>query len=463
MDAKLNLPGRLRPDLLPRVLYVVFLLAVCWQTMHWLRRDVHRYLPKDWTQAHEYDGLEDWFAAKYYTEGKNPYAPESLAELKRIGLGHPPTTSFWFTPFTRMEKSVVAEIFDLGGLLLLLVEIYLCARVVKLPAPVASSVFLFAWMLTTDAMSLHWHLIQVSTHLAFLLFLCWYCLRRGQEIPAGLALGMAATIKLFPGVLMLFLLMARRYRAFAAAAGFYIAVALFMTATYGWAAWPMSVQQQKVIADIWIGSTCNASLQGIVLHTKMPLCVANPPSDPTAAMIGTIIGLVLLAVAAKLTYGLVKRARYEDPRLIDVPYSLFTVVAVFLNPWIWEHYYVMLIQPAFVLAASALTIFRSSLRGWLDEAGVTRRRLIRDSVLAFVVLAGVTISALAQNTNIYSKRRLEELWRGEPHHPTPWVHMQMHIAELLNYLPWVTMVIVSFMVAVWYSSWVRNYGREAVR
>jgi len=43
-----------------------------------------------------------------------------------------------------------------------------------------------------------------------------YCLRRGQEIPAGLALGMAATIKLFPGVLMLFLLIAGRYRSFAA-------------------------------------------------------------------------------------------------------------------------------------------------------------------------------------------------------------------------------------------------------
>ncbi len=467
MDAKVSLPGRVRPDLLPRIFYVVFLIVTCWLTVYWMTRDMHRYLPKDWAQAHEYDGLEDWIAAKYYVDGKNPYSPESLAELKRIGLGHPPTTSFWYIPFARarLEKAVVAEVVDLSGMLMLIIEVFLCARAVKLPAPLVSTVLLFAWMFTTDGLALHWHLIQVSTHLAFLLALCWYWLRRGQEIPAGIALGMAATIKLFPGVLMLFLLMARRYRAFAAAAGFYLAVALLMTATYGFAVWPMFLKQQSVIANIWIGSVCNASLQGIFLHIKTPICVANPLGDGTVAIVAAAVGILLLALAARVTYQLTKRARYEDPRLIDVPFSVFSLLAVFLNPWIWEHYYLLLIQPAFVLAAAALTIFRRSLRDWLDEAGITTRRMVRDSVLAFLVLGGILAGVLSLNTNIYAKRRLEELWRGEPRHPTPWVHLHIHIAEFLNCLPWVTMIVLSFVVAVWYSFWVRSQqqGKPAGR
>ncbi len=459
MDAKLSLAGRLRPDLLPRLFYAFFLFVVCWQTVHWTKRDIHRYLPKDWTQAHEYDGFEDWLAARYYVDGKNPYAPESLAELKRIGLGHPPTTSFWFIPFARMEKVVAAELFDVCGMILLLVAVYLCAREVGLPAPLTSTIFLYAWMLTTDGLSLHWHLLQVTTYIAFLLSVCWICLRRGREIPAGIALGIAATIKLFPGVLILFLLLARRYRAFVVASAVYGAVALIVTATYGWAVWPQFFHQQHIIAEIWIGSICNASLQGIVLHFKTPMCVASPAGDSTVATVVSAIGIVLLGVAAKLTYPLIKRARYEDPRLIDVPFSLFTVAGVFLNPWIWEHYYLLLIQPAFALGAAALTLYRRTLRDWLDEAGTTKRRMIRDTVLVFVVLGGIAITALAQNTNIYSKKRLEEMWRGEPRHPTPWVHLHMHYTEFMNCLPWVTMLILSFVMAVWCSSVVRDQQR----
>jgi hypothetical protein len=448
--------GRLRPDLLPRLLYIAFVVLACWQALHWIQQDIHRYLPKNWAFAHEFDGLEDWLASRFYVAGKNPYSPESLAELKRIGLGHPPTTTFWFIPFGYLEKPIVAEVIDLSTMFLLVVHIFLCARVVRLPAPVASTALIFAWMFTTDGLAMHWHLIQESEQIAFLLVMSWYFLRRGQEIPAGIALGMGATIKLFPGVLMLFLLMARRYRAFAAAVAVYVGIALFMTATYGFSAWTLSFQQQSVLARIWVGSVCNASLQSLVLRIKTPVCVGSGPGDASTTVIASIVGVLLLALAARLTYPLVKRARSEDPRLIDVPYSVFTVLATFLNPWIWEHYYLILIQPVFVLAAAALTIFRSSLRGWLDEAGITTRRLVRDSVLAFLVLGGIAASAAALSTSIYAKRRLEELWRGIPKNPTPWVHLHLHIAEILNFLPWVTMVVLSFVMAAWYGAWARS-------
>lgn len=461
MDAKLNLRGRLRPDLLPRFFYVVFLIVASWQALHWIQQDIHRYLPKDWSNAHEYDGLEDWLASRFYVAGRNPYSPESLAELKRIGLGHPPTTTFWFIPFGHLEKPIVAEVIDLSTMFLLLVHIYLCARVVRLPAPIASTALIFAWLFTTDGLAMHWHLIQVSEQLAFLLVMSWYFLRRGRELPAGITLGMAATIKLFPGVLMLFLLMARRHRAFVAAAAVYLGVALFMTATYGFAVWPMSFAQQSVIAKIWVGSVCNASLQAIVLRLRTPLCVGGG-GDSTTTVIAVVVGILLLALATRLTYRIVKRARFEDPRLIDVPYAVFTVLAVFLNPWIWEHYDLLLIQPVFVLAATAVTIFRRSLRDWMDEGATTTRTLVRDSLLTLLVLGGIAASAAALGTSIYAKRRLEELWRGVPKNPTPWVHLHLHIAEILNYLPWVTMVVISLVMAAWYGAWVRSRSAAAL-
>ena len=445
MDTKQHgMRGRWRPDLLSCLAYAVLLAATCWLAIHWIRGSLHFYLPKDWSQAHEFDGLEDWLATRFYLQGKNPYTHDSLAELKRIGLGHPPTTGFWFIPFGHLEKAIVAEVFNLVTWFLLLVHLYLCARVVKLPAPAAVAALIFAWMFTTDGMTMHWHAIQVSEQIAFLLVLSWFYLRRGQEIPAGLALGMAATIKLFPGVLMLFLLFARRYRAFVAAATAYVAVALFMTATYGWSAWPLFLQQQGVISRIWVGSVRNASLQGIVLRLKTPICQANSMGDAGTAVVAGIISVLLLALTARLTYRIVKRARHDDPRLIDVPFAAFTAVAVFVNPWIWEHYYMMLIQPAFVLAAAALKIFRRTLRGWLDETDVPLRAVVRDGLLLLLVLAGLAAIVTALRMNVYATRLTEELWRA---HPVPWVHWHLHGAEITNSLPWVVMIVLSLTMA----------------
>jgi hypothetical protein len=67
-----------------------------------------------------------------------------------------------------------------------------------------------------------------------------------------------------------------------------------MTATYGLTAWPLS----------WSSRGDLANLGG--------------------------------ALTARLTFRIVKRARYEDPRLIDVSFAAFTAVAVFVNPWIWD-------------------------------------------------------------------------------------------------------------------------------
>ena len=438
--------GRWRPDFWRRVGYLLFLLATIWLAIHWIRGTLHFYLPKDWSAAHEFDGLEDWLATRFYLAGKNPYAPESLAELKHIGLGHPPTTGFWWIPFGHLEKAIVAEIFNLSTWFLLLLQLYICAREVKMPAPAPVAALLFAWMLTTDGMTMHWHAIQVSEQMAFLLVICWVFLRRGRELPAGIALGLAATIKLFPGILMLFLLFARRFRAFVAASITYSAVALLMTATYGWSAWPMFLQQQSIISKMWVGSVRNCSLQGIVLRLRTPICQANMPGDIRSAVIAGIASVVLLAVAALLTFRTVKRARHEDPRLIDIPYSLFTLVAVFINPWVWEHYYLLFVQPVFVLAAVAMTYFRRTLRAWLDESIVSARPLVRDGILLAAVFGGIAVCAYTLRMNVYATRILEDIWRV---HPRPWTHLHLHIAEFSNWVPWVVLIILAMAIAVY--------------
>jgi hypothetical protein len=370
--------------------------------------------------------------ARLYLDGENPYTPSSLKQLKRSVIGHPPTTAFWYIPLGYFEKAIAAELMDLSTWLLLLLHLYLCARELKFPAPVALTVLIFGWMFTTDGMTMHWHAIQISEQIAFPLTLCWIYLRRRREIAAGMALGVAATFKLFPGVVMVFLLAARRYRAFAAAAAVYLAIAAFMTATYGLAAWPMFLKLQDGIARGWAGTLRNASLQGIVLRALSPACKGTPQPTALTTVVVSVLGLALVVLAGVLSWRALKAARSGDPRQIDLPFALITVVATFLNPWIWEHYYVLMIQPAFVLVASLYGAFRRTLRAWLDEE-TPGRVLFKDGAAFFFVGLGLAVIAVILKTNMYATVLMQAIWRQRQ---PPWDHRQFHLVEVLNWLPW---------------------------
>ena len=435
--------GRVRPGTLARLTYVTFLLVAILLAIRWTTGALDQYLPKDWSHAHEYDGLNDWTMARLYLRGKNPYTPESLAEMKINDVGHPPTTAFWFVPLAPLDKAIAAEIIDLTTWFLLVIQLYLCAKQLGFPAPLAVTALAFSWLLTTDGMTMHWHAVQLSEQIALPLAVCWVYLRRGKEVPAGIALGIACTFKLFPGLLILFLLFARRFRAAVTAAAVYLSVAGVMTATYGFSCWPLFLSQQQAITRRWMGSVRNASLQGIILRAISPICEGDVVPRTSATVIATLAGIMILALAAFMCRRALAHARKVDPKSIDVPYALFSVLAVFLNPWIWEHYHVFLILPAFIVLAAFFAPFRRSLRAWLDEEA-PGKALVRDGLSLAIVLVGLGAVIRIFSTSVYAKMALEAIWRT---HPTPWYHHQLHLMEVLNWLPWAIMVILCLFAA----------------
>src|SRR5438309_160205 len=62
-----------------------------------------------WKQ-YPWDGKVDWIAARAYVEHRNPYSPEELKKVKLDGLGHPPTTSFWWLPFAHYELKEISPL-----------------------------------------------------------------------------------------------------------------------------------------------------------------------------------------------------------------------------------------------------------------------------------------------------------------------------------------------------------------
>lgn len=351
----------------------------------------------------EGDCVVDWIGANAWAERYDPY---SDAGLKRFGipnLGHPPTTPFWFLPLRKYDPRQAHGIVGVIVLVLLLTELFLLAGELGAPAVPATAALAFGFVLHQTWTRSHLSAMQVSEPLAFLIFLSWWFLRRGREIAGGAMMGLALTFKFFPGLMLVYFALTRRWKAIAAALLAWLPIAAIMTWGFGGLhCWSEFFAKQPEVNNYWAANPKNGALAGVVLRLFWPACRESGGNLPLATAITLLMSLVLIALAWRLTR--------RNPRELDGTFALFSTVAVFLNPVVWEHYYMLAIFP-FAVAARLLYEERDRLARWKLAAGVI-------ALAACVWFATFDIEAKFQ--------------RGHPPH---W-HLKLHLYEIANWLIW---------------------------
>jgi alpha-1,2-mannosyltransferase len=375
-----------------------------------------------------YDLVVDWRGARAFVEGFSPYSPEGLvrSQLTKTGNGHPPSTLFWALPLTPFELPVARQILFELSLLLLLLELGLIAGELRAPHPWFTGWLALGMVLSCDWMDYLFFIGQVSQLIAFAYFLAWYSLRRGWEVRGGLAVGAACTIKVYPGVLLLLLILGRRWRACLAAAALYLVIAVIMTARFGLASWPQFLAQQSGVANQWMASIQNQSIHGFVLRFFHPTCRPRGPMLPLATAISTVAALGLLAGGAWLARG---AARTRDR--FDLAFGLAAVLSVFTANWAWEHYNVVFLLPLALVAAAL-----PRMKGWHCHPAW---RVLVAALLALAAAAlAVPMLAKADAQNAYAAR------------PDPRRHLWLHVLEGVNMVP-VMALVAAFFLLVWLS------------
>jgi hypothetical protein len=429
--------SRFRPSLTSRLLYVLLVIVAMVLGVELLQAALPKYIPWDWARAHDLDALIDWKAARLAFQGKSPYTPEGLRYIGATIMGHPPTTSFWFLPLAEMEKATAAELVSLAVWFGLVIHVFLCARELKYPAPVPLTVLVCGAVLSTTWMVHHFHVIQLSEHIAFAYVVSWYYLRRGREIPAGIALGAAASLKLFPGLLFVMLLMGRRWKAFIAATATFLAILGVMLKFFGVQGWILFFEQSKPTADDWIGYVRNGSIHGIISRIGMPICTGDSIPSRTTTLVALAVSVVILAAAIWLCWKPLKKST-TDWKSIDLPFALFTLLSVFLNAWAWEHYYVLIIHPMFVMGAEFWRYFLVGFRRW-SEQRASHWALVRTTLIAGTSAGSLVLLVKLLSYNMWTKERLVSMYtrtKGD------WYHSKLHLLEVINWLPWVIALVV---------------------
>jgi hypothetical protein len=365
-----------------------------------------------WEQ-YPWDGKVDWIAARAFVEGRNPYSLDALEKVKLDGLGHPPTTSFWWLPFTGFELMQVSPLLGHVVVFAILLLILMIACELEWPLPPLTAMIVFGLVMNSSWMLYHLRLAQVSGLVAFLYFMSWYLLRRGEEVAAGALLGFACTFKLFPGLLVVMLLYARRWRSVVAAVGAYLVIFVTMTSRFGLVSWPQYIATEKIITRYWIDNSHNASLFGIV--RRQCRAVDLPGS------LGTSAAVLLGGALITLGWWLTRRSLRE--RRFDLPFMLFAILSVFLNPFTFEHYFAILVLPLLVTTTAWTRAWQRGMprRSWALTGGCLA------TAAAFLTFDYRWQDQFSWTTAYWTRQFLED---------TNWLHMPLLIAACGILIRW---------------------------
>jgi len=185
---------------------------------------------------------------------------------------------------------------------------------------------------------------QVGFFLTFLITLAWYLLRRDRDVAAGVCIGVATALKLFPGLLLVYLLIRRR-RAFWPGA---LATAGLLVASFGLVGWHNTQDYLRVthfVQEFYKGYPANLSMLSVF--------AAMAPGAELRWHLSTILFPVFfLAVVGLLAWTVTRKS--QDPRgslTLDLEYSLFLTLLPVLSPVSWDHYLVVLTLPVVVLVS----------------------------------------------------------------------------------------------------------------
>lgn len=354
------------------------------------------------------DCVINWLGARAFMRGIDPYSPAGLKWAGLPSFGHPPTTPLWYLPFVSFGIYDLNQVFGHLLLVLLLVHFVLLAAEVRAPVALATAVLGYALVSDTTWWADHVHMIQISLPIAFLYLVAWVFLRRGHEVACGVVIGLALTLKLYAGLVVIMLLVGRRWRGAIAAAAVYLVAAAVATWRFGVGCWREYFAMLPATQNQWTAHIRNASLQGIVLRWWYPACGPRGHTLPVATALATLLSVaIVVALALGTRRALTPKA--SPPPVdadVDLPFAMFALASAWLNPVVWEHYDVTLIQP---MAVALLAAWRLGGRGrtaW--AAGVS---------------AVLVVVALLLSIDMYAKGHAGS-------------HAMLHAYEVANWLPW---------------------------
>ncbi|MER3416408.1 MAG: hypothetical protein C4297_09390 [Gemmataceae bacterium] len=322
-----------------------------------------------------HDFLQEWASARFYRDGLSLYTDQEVALRRYLGVerdrgqpvfnqytAHPPGAVLLALPLSWLSYERAFTVWDGALLSCLLLAIGLVGWHLRWRASVGKALPLAALLVLYAPLRQDLVQGQLNSFLLLLTVCAWVAGRRGRDCAAGMWLGVASSVKLFPVFLILPFLVQRRWKvlvgwAAACAIGLGVTLAVFGLAdhlTYVGDVLP-HVREYR---SSWV----NASFYGFWSRLLDPGArganVQPIQVHPSLALATTVAACVLVSLLLAISVRRYAGASDDLALAASVPAMLLVspitwdhyFVLLLLSFWIWWHYAPGWVKPGLIVA-----------------------------------------------------------------------------------------------------------------
>ncbi len=302
-----------------------------------------------------HDFVQEWASGRNYLHGYPIYEPLAEAVPRHISgryfgtvqiNAHPPASVLVSLPFAPPEYATAFLAWGLTSLMALGISLWLMMRSRGLGYSAWALLPIGSLLLTSNSLAQQVNQGQWNLFLLLMIVGVWYAERHDRALLAGLLIGLAAAIKIFPAYLGLYLLMRRRWDGVVGCAVGFLLANLITLVVLGGACYVDYVQRVLPEVGTFRDWWPNASVAGYfdkLLHAPsghvQPLWFA-----PQLAKIGFVLSFVVITSLAGWKCW-TATSRHEQ----DQAFSVCVIAMLLLSPITWDHYFLLLLLPLLVM------------------------------------------------------------------------------------------------------------------
>ncbi len=303
-----------------------------------------------WTLRHNIDPYHTFLM---------PYAARLHVNIGVIAFAdYPPTFLLMFEPLTYLTPWAAYWVWCGITLVLLVASLALLIPTTR-SVPIATALIVISIAIFYRPLKIHFVFQQAQILVLFLLVMMWRELQKGNDRAAGLWLGIAGLLKVFPLFMMLYLVCMQKWRVLAftmivLAAGFAITLAIVGATAFGFF--------HTVIRHVTpVPGILEAPIVGIdgtiirIYHRFDPL-----DSNSVLVLTRNVVEVILELSALAASTLAILRSR-ENPRRAEYAFGLCIAAMTVCYPNSWSHYMVLLLFPLSQIAYSTFSAETSAI------------------------------------------------------------------------------------------------------
>lgn len=286
-----------------------------------------------------------YYGAMHLINHENPYQSDERYFTPQV---YPPFDMVFFIPLLIFPYEIAMKVWIVVSVFAVLMSILLINRMYAIAFLSPLSLFLSALVFIAFPTKFTFGMGQINAVILLFTVLVWYYFNKKKYFKSGIYFAFPVMLKFFPLLFAPYFLLLKKWKllfSFFATVGVHILLSLYFV--------PFEIQYMffsSILPELlgsWKGDYYNQSITGVLMRSTS--------DESLRQMLRLLIPLLFMVV----TFAIILWKRQKSTIRINLEISLLLIVSILINNFSWQHHFIQLLLPFFILAYSIKIVFKN--------------------------------------------------------------------------------------------------------